>query len=404
MAGEQGNVKRRLSQTSTNSSELPLKNRYKPLEDTDGMDYSEYPDDTNNSDPNRKQRPGGQKPPPIIVDGTFGSNNTSIQALKNELKETFHYKYANGKTSFYTQNEEDFKKLKSYLSQKQFQFHTFSLPNEKLKKLVLKGLSPIITEDDIKEELKELNFTVEKIHQLSKNADYPLYSLLFSPGTNINEVFKIKTLCYCVISWEKPHKKTNPTQCYRCQKFHHVANNCTRQTKCKKCAGDHSFQNCDKEEELCANCGKKHPANSKECEIFLKVSKKINPPQPTTSPRGSNPRGYATSQHTWPQLPKRDAPPVWPHTQAETNLPSTSQYTPASRSMRPPLSHPPPPPSQDQGGFGNIIQEIKSLFSDLNIPKLIYGFKTMITKIKNAPDGFTKFTILLDSVCEIFDA
>lgn len=412
MADGSGN-KRRFSQVSTTSSNgIPLKNRFDPLLTNTGNDKE---NDLNGMDVDPTQRQTGttaqnagivtrnsKKPPPVIVDGTLSDGNTAIQALKGVLKDRFQYKYTNGKTSFYTNNEDDHKKLIEYLTAKQFQFHTFTLSSEKLIKLILKGLPPSITADDIKEELKELQFNVEKINQISQKQEYPLYSVLFSPGTNTQEVVKIKTLCYCIVSWEKPHKKVNPTQCYKCQKFHHIANNCTRKLKCRKCAGDHHIKDCEKEDEEseCANCNQKHPANSKDCEIYIKVSERRRnvqsiPHQHHTSQPSSRiaSQTLLTQRHHWPQL-----------------RPTTSSMMNSSLSQPPPNPAPAPTRNPHMGnqetgsfGFGNILQELKSLFSGFNFTKILTFAKSVITKIKRAPDGFSKFTIVLDSICEFFD-
>ncbi|KAL1446465.1 hypothetical protein WDU94_015589 [Cyamophila willieti] len=107
----QANNKRRLSQVSMSSddnSSVPLKNRFKPLTDLTDMMEDEPPSDPNTVNPRStrtsqrsSQRPRkDNKPPPVIVDGVFGSDNTAIQTLKAQLNEKFEYKYASGVKSF----------------------------------------------------------------------------------------------------------------------------------------------------------------------------------------------------------------------------------------------------------------------------------------------------------------
>lgn len=399
--------KRRISQVSaTSSNGIPTKNRFDPLLNKTADNEDQYSDTKmvhNQQQAGAPSQNGGnrsiKKPPPVIVDGTITDGNTAIQALKGLLKDKFQYKYANGKTNFYTNNDEDHNKLKEYLTEKKFQFHTYTLSSDKLVKLILKGLPPSISTDDIKEELTDLKFMVEKIRQINQNQEYPLYSVLFRPGTLIQEIFKIKTLCYCIVSWEKPHKKIYPTQCFKCQKYHHIANNCTRDLKCRKCAGNHHIKDCIKEDEdsECANCNQKHPANSKTCEIYIKVSEKRRNMQssrylqPSGRSAGAN-QTFPTQNHHWPQLS--------PSTSSMMNTqPPTS--TPSSGALPPPCS--PVIGTQESGGFGNILQELKSLFGGLNFAKILLSAKSLIAKIKRAPDGFSKFTIILDAVCELFD-
>lgn len=396
MAEGQGssNNKRRLSQLSNTSSEIPTKNRFKVL----GEHPNDEDEDMSGNTPTSPTISHGKtRIPPIIVDGTIQDSNTATQTLKGQLSDKFQYKYSKGKTLIYTNNSEDFKKVKLYLEGKKYGFHTFTLPDEKLLKLVLRGLPPTVTIDDIKEELKEQKVEVIKVTQISKNAEYPLYSMLFSTGTKAQDILKIKTLCYCVISWEKPHRKPNPTQCYRCQKFHHVAVNCTRVPKCLKCAGDHNVKDCDKideEEEKCANCNEKHSANSKECSIFIKVSSQRKNVWSARDPQKANsPNLLKSKPNDWPQL-YNNSP-----------LSSTPEITPE---RFPTPSHSAPRPTQEKPedtstGLGGIFQEIKSLFQGLNLTKIVFTIKSTISKIKKAPDGFSKLSIILDTVCEFFD-
>ncbi|KAL1445978.1 hypothetical protein WDU94_001892 [Cyamophila willieti] len=380
MAGQgNNNQKRRHSQLSNTSSEFPTRNRFKVL---GGLPNDEDDEDMTGDITRISKSHGKIRIPPIIVDGTIQDNNTATQTLKAKLSDTFQYRYSKGKTLVYTNNPDDFKKVKSYLEEKKYGFHTFTLPDEKLLKLVLRGLPPTVTTEDIKEELKEQNFEVVKITQISKHSEYPLYSILFSTGIKAQDILKIKTLCYCVISWEKPHKKPNPTQCYRCQKFHHVAVNCTRVPKCLKCAGDHNVKDCDKVEEeevKCANCNQKHTANSKECSIFIKVSAQRKNVWPPRDPRKTNSHEeFKSKPNDWPQL---------------YNTPILSS-TPMSNPEQRPAPSPTAPRltqerSQDTStGLGGIFHEIKSLFQGLNFTKILSTIKSTISKIKKAPDGF----------------
>ena len=65
----------------------------------------------------------------------------------------------------------------------------------------------------------------------------------------------------------------NPTRCYKCQKFGHVATTCrSRAPRCRLCAGAHMTEQCQalrnngrQVEVKCANCGQAHPASSGLC-------------------------------------------------------------------------------------------------------------------------------------------
>jgi len=51
----------------------------------------------------------------------------------------------------------------------------------------------------------------------------------------------------------KPYKKIKKFICFRCQKFGHIARNCTGKIKCKYCGGEHYTRTCSKR--TCKKCG-----------------------------------------------------------------------------------------------------------------------------------------------------
>lgn len=65
-------------------------------------------------------------------------------------------------------------------------------------------------------------------------------------------------------------------RCYRCQKYGHLANNCSEEPNCVKCAAtDHVQKDCKSETECCSNCyfndsgGEcSHRADSNSCPVF----------------------------------------------------------------------------------------------------------------------------------------
>lgn len=59
-----------------------------------------------------------------------------------------------------------------------------------------------------------------------------------------------------------------PVQCFKCQRYGHIANFCRGPTRCKVCAGAHNHKECtSKQEPKCANCGGGHSAAFAGCPI-----------------------------------------------------------------------------------------------------------------------------------------
>ena len=97
----------------------------------------------------------------------------------------------------------------------------------------------------------------------------------------------------------------NPTRCYKCQKFGHVATTCrSRAPKCRLCAGAHMTELCQTKRNTgeqivmkCANCGEAHPASSGLCTKMRDITAnkrkqatlKFKPaPLPSTNAWGKN--------------------------------------------------------------------------------------------------------------------
>ena len=66
----------------------------------------------------------------------------------------------------------------------------------------------------------------------------------------------------------------NPLRCYKCQKYGHHEDRCSRAKVCGRC-GDTSHQEADcRATPHCVNCGKEHHASSKDCDTW-KMEKEI---------------------------------------------------------------------------------------------------------------------------------
>jgi hypothetical protein len=109
-----------------------------------------------------------------------------------------------------------------------------------------------------------------------------------------------------MVRWEKiDPKRKRPTQCLKCQSWGHSARNCGRDYRCVKCTSIHEPGKCSRTTRegtaKCVNCDGDHPANSRECPVFItyaaKTSKRRVPvqprrftstPAPWAQPRGTN--------------------------------------------------------------------------------------------------------------------
>ena len=64
----------------------------------------------------------------------------------------------------------------------------------------------------------------------------------------------------------------NPLRCFKCQRYGHGSDRCSREERCSKCAGNHSADICTSSSLCCANCedNKDHAASDRKCPVYIK--------------------------------------------------------------------------------------------------------------------------------------
>ena len=112
----------------------------------------------------------------------------------------------------------------------------------------------------------------------------PIYIIQVSPDSNSGKLIKINRLNYLKVSWEKI-KKNDITQCYKCHRIGHTAQNCNLNYRCVKRNERHGPGECKikkedavcKEKIYCVNCKNfGHPASYKGCPKLAELRKKLN--------------------------------------------------------------------------------------------------------------------------------
>ena len=109
-----------------------------------------------------------------------------------------------------------------------------------------------------------------------------------SADTLIKNGLKINYLNFKVEKYVKP---ITPLQCFRCQKFGHLAANCKEPKVCVACSETHDENyKCYTLTKKCANCGQNHTANYAGCPIYkqkqFELKSKSNESNKANSSRG----------------------------------------------------------------------------------------------------------------------
>lgn len=211
---------------------IPVSNNYEILSDIsedEAMSTSE-PALTANSSKKKS-------PPPIVLYSFIKDHVSSLNDIKKQLSEDILVKYRGNRIILQTKNIDDYKKLKNIIEKAKLEFHTYTPREDKDHKLVIKNLPPSITINEIKEDLLSKNIIVKNVSQMAKKANdnkvtpLPLFIVTVSNQTAFKDIINTKIVCYCVVNWERYKSKNGITQCYKCQAFDHIAQNCFKKNK-----------------------------------------------------------------------------------------------------------------------------------------------------------------------------
>lgn len=278
-------------------------NRYKELEQEDEnesektmynsiTEETDYSNNSNTSSPSTilsgKNHPvllpnNGNKTVPIIIKKYGEPYPKVIERIKKVCKTHFTLKYLKDSVSVRTETKEDYTNLLQFLKQNNLPAHTYTLPEDKQKVAILKGLPPDYTENEV---LTEVSSKVGEEFVLSCNLlvtarkdVLPIYLVRFKGDISPLTVIKsTPRLFYTRVYWEKYHPRNKVTQCYNCQAYGHGSRNCTYKPRCFKCGEDHNSRECRKPKEekpTCANCREDHLSNNRCCKAYKDYMAKI---------------------------------------------------------------------------------------------------------------------------------
>ena len=126
-------------------------------------------------------------------------------------------------------------------------FHTFTLPEDRCVRLLVKNLGRGTPESVVREELEALNIHVQAFMQLrsrrhDKNPakDRPLtphFIVSAARGPEVSNVRSITELCDLRVSVESYLAPKGPLQCKRSQRFGQTQRNCGYAPRCFACGG-----------------------------------------------------------------------------------------------------------------------------------------------------------------------
>lgn len=215
-----------------------------------------------------------------LVDQLTSRNPPVSFKIKNVTKE---------KSKLFFSDPKIHMEMMRILREKKITAYSYTPREYKQESFILRGLYHGSVEEEITEEFNKIvPGVVSKVtkystkYSIKNKLDTGLFLVTLNPGYKLTDISNIKAVLSQMVTWEKPKRKGQELQCHRCQKWGHVAKNCTAEYKCVKCDNKHGPGECprvvpNESPPHCVNCGESgHPANWRGCpsyKLFAKVRK-----------------------------------------------------------------------------------------------------------------------------------
>lgn len=224
---------------------------------------------------------------------------------------------------------DDYRRMTRMFTLEDWHFHTFTLPEDRLLRVVIRGIPSGVSCEEVKLDLEEQGYAPASVQRMtSRRTKLEIPLMLVQVPLNQEKILTVTRCCSLVVRTERQRAKQAVTQCHRCQRFGHAQGKCTAQVKCVKCGEAHRTSDCPKKKEApakCANCQGAHPASYKGC-----------PKYPKKPAAGSPQRPAQGTTQTPVSAPKRTVTPALSYARAAQGKAGPST-TPSKQQQRAPV-------------------------------------------------------------------
>ncbi|KAI5644778.1 associated with zinc fingers domain-containing protein [Phthorimaea operculella] len=177
----------------------------------------------------------------------------------------------------------------------QFPYHTYALEEEKLHRVVIRGIPKELSEQEVHDDLVSQGIAVTNVHRIKSHKNKRIFDMVhvtLERSEAGKAIYGVKTVCNLSgIRLEAPRKTGIPGQCHNCQVYGHSSRTCHAIPRCVKCADNHSTAQCTRPKKtdppaadsstpalppVCVLCGETgHPANYRGCPRAPKANPKV---------------------------------------------------------------------------------------------------------------------------------
>ena len=184
----------------------------------------------------------------------------------------------------YVDNAKVYKDVREYCKDKNIQFYSHPLEDEKVQKFVIHGLLADTDLNEINDALKQYELSPVKVANMQQKKQlydgHATFVIHFKKSDNvtIEKLNQIRTIGYLRIRFQKFLTRNTVAICPKCLNPGHGSSYCGLNPRCVKCGSNHESTICperlDKndprsripdEKVKCANCGGNHTANYRGC-------------------------------------------------------------------------------------------------------------------------------------------
>ncbi|GBN56332.1 Nucleic-acid-binding protein from transposon X-element [Araneus ventricosus] len=360
-----------------NSDSIPLQNRFSPLANLPTAESTQDQANNVNQGKTPKISPITLKKPENYRELLRRINE--VEKIKCIAKETGEF------LKLHCTSPDDAKKLTDFFDKNQNEYFVTSRKTSKPIKIVIKGLPKETDTEDIKEELINKNFRVEKVNQLKKfktREPLNIFQIHLTLTDNVSEIYKLDTLCYHFISVEEYRSRLH-YQCFNCQRWNHGSNGCKLNPRCVVCSENHPSKECPLKGQKsntpkCANCNGPHPASYRGCPRYPQNIQKSKM-QPGKSYANALKSNYENVNKPPPQKTNENDSEI-------SQPPSTVKNNENFPSTNTPINH------SEISDIMAIVAEFRKIFRNMK------NIRATVQQLQAAEGAFEKIAILAEAL------
>lgn len=192
-------------------------------------------------------------------------NDTTMTAIKNKISPTKKKivkvkKAAKGGIVIECESKEAVENLKADAESKLGEEYNVTVPEKRLPKFRIFGISEKMEIDEIITKLREQNQNLIREDSTlnissvtaANNSDRFFFKMACDPKT-FSDIFVNKKLR---IGWDicKAEEIVEVRRCYNCNTYGHLSKSCKSKKCCPRCTGEHDLADCVSTESKCINC------------------------------------------------------------------------------------------------------------------------------------------------------